>query len=113
MRTGNFPATGSIVPAPGILSCRDFLLLDLHEDPGIQHLSRILAEGYQPKSPSDSSPASCPVAYCTSEIGDFSLKPPMGILVHQSPLKARLYLFSLNPRISEVIIRKNTGTGPE
>jgi hypothetical protein len=34
-----FPATGSIVPGPGIVFCRDFLLPDLHEDPGILHLS--------------------------------------------------------------------------
>jgi hypothetical protein len=28
-RAGIFPETGSIVPAPGIFSCRDFMLLDL------------------------------------------------------------------------------------
>jgi hypothetical protein len=39
------------------------------------------------------------------------LKIPAEILVHQSPKKARLYLFSLNPRISEVIIHKNAETG--
>jgi hypothetical protein len=38
-------------------------------------------------------------------------KTPVGILVHQSPLRARLYLFSLNPRILEVIIRKNAEPG--
>jgi hypothetical protein len=32
---------------------------------------------------------------------------PAEILVHQSLEKARLYLFSLNPRILEVIIQKN------
>lgn len=36
---------------------------------------------------------------------------PAGILVQRGPLKARLYLFSLNLRISEVIIQKNAETG--
>jgi len=38
-------------------------------------------------------------------------KTPVGILVHQSPLWARFYLVSLNPRILEVIIRKNAEPG--
>ena len=40
-------------------------------------------------------------------------KTPVEILVHQSLLRARLYLVSLNPRIREVIIRKNAESGPE
>jgi hypothetical protein len=39
------------------------------------------------------------------------LKIPVGILVHRCPLGARLYLFSPDPRILEVIIRKNAETG--
>jgi hypothetical protein len=39
------------------------------------------------------------------------LNTPAEILVHQGPKKARLYLFSLNPRISGVIIRKNAEPG--
>jgi len=39
------------------------------------------------------------------------LKPPARILVHRSPEKAWLYLFSLDPRISEVIIHKNAEPG--
>jgi hypothetical protein len=38
-------------------------------------------------------------------------KPSAGILVHQSPQQVRLYLFSLNIRISEVIIHKNAEPG--
>ena len=33
--------------------------------------------------------------------------------VQQSPLQARLYIVSLTPQISEVIIRKNAEYGPE
>jgi len=39
------------------------------------------------------------------------LKPPEGILVQQTPQQAWLYLFYLNPRISEVIIHKNAEPG--
>ena len=39
------------------------------------------------------------------------LKIPVGILVQRTPQQARLYLFSLNPRFSGVIIRKNAETG--
>jgi hypothetical protein len=35
------------------------------------------------------------------------LKTPAEILVHQNLKKVCLYLFSLHPRISEVIIQKN------
>ena len=41
------------------------------------------------------------------------LKNPVRILVQRTPQQARLYLFSLNPRILEVIIRKNAEPGPE
>jgi hypothetical protein len=41
------------------------------------------------------------------------LKPPAGILVQRTQLRARLNLFSLNPRFSGVIIRQKWGTGPE
>ena len=41
------------------------------------------------------------------------LKTPAGILVQRSPYRARLYLFSLNLLIMEVIIRKNAESGPE
>jgi len=40
-------------------------------------------------------------------------KTPAGILVHQSPLRARLYLFSPEPWILEVIIGEKRGTGQE
>jgi hypothetical protein len=40
-------------------------------------------------------------------------KTPAGILVHQSPLRAWLYLFSPEPWILEVIIRKNAEPGQE
>jgi hypothetical protein len=39
------------------------------------------------------------------------MKAPAEILVYQSPKKARLYLFSLNPRIFEVMIHKNAEPG--
>jgi len=39
------------------------------------------------------------------------LKPTVGILVQQTPQQAWLYLFYLNPRISEVIIHKNAEPG--
>ncbi len=39
------------------------------------------------------------------------LKPLAGILVKQTPQQARLHLFSLNPRILEVMIHKNAETG--
>jgi hypothetical protein len=38
-------------------------------------------------------------------------KTPVEILVHRSPLKARLYLFSVYPRIFEVIIQENAEPG--
>ncbi|MGB9176652.1 MAG: hypothetical protein WCB46_07960 [Methanoregula sp.] len=41
------------------------------------------------------------------------LENPVGILVHRSPLRARLYLFSPDPWIWEVIIRKNAEQNPE
>ena len=48
----------------------------------------------------------------TSERWDINpLGFPVGILVHRSPFHVRLYLFSLNPRIPEVIIQKNTEPG--
>ena len=43
----------------------------------------------------------------------FTVKTPCGNLVQRSLLRARLCPISLIPQISEVIIRKNTGTGPE
>jgi len=47
-----------------------------------------------------------------SERGSFHRKKtPSEILVHRSPLRARLYLNSLTPRIWEVIIRKNAEPG--
>jgi len=38
-------------------------------------------------------------------------KTPVEILVQQSPLQPRLYLFSLNTLLPEVIIRKNAEPG--
>jgi len=38
-------------------------------------------------------------------------KPPVGILGQRSPLRARLYLFSIKPLILEVIIQKNAEPG--
>jgi len=40
-----------------------------------------------------------------------ALKTPVVILVQRSPPRARLYLFSLIPPISEVIIQKNAEPG--
>ncbi len=38
---------------------------------------------------------------------------PEEILVHRSPKRSRMSLFSLNPTISEVIIRKNAESDSE
>jgi len=53
-------------------------------------------------------------AGCYCHLGLFyRQKTPVRILVHQSLLRARLYLISPTPRIFEVIILEKCGTGPE
>jgi hypothetical protein len=80
----------------------------LKKSPGIQLINLRQAE----ISPGGQRVPREPGNMVSSEEGFITVKiHPLEILVHQSPLRARLYLFSLTPLIPEVIIRKNAEPG--